>query len=70
MTRKDYEVISRGIRKAIESCDENGRWAERDGVVLAAQSISIRLGVDNPDFDAQRFLEACGVEHFRRSNFL
>lgn len=65
MTRKDYELIADAIK------DELGEYAdvpgmgidnsnERSAIVSTARAIADRLGEDNPNFDRERFLSACG----------
>ena len=57
MTRKDYILIAEVFRVELERCD--GR--AQDGVAFAARSMALRLSQDNPRFDHDRFLKACGV---------
>lgn len=57
MTRKDYEMMAAGfanLRKLLS--------ADSATIDLAAHYFSGVLSADNPRFDAQRFLTACGVE--------
>lgn len=59
MTRKDYELISNviaNVRKEFRGV-EDGINASRDIAVFLAG----RLANDNPRFDRDRFLKACGV---------
>jgi hypothetical protein len=56
MTRKDYELLAGGFRMAINALDD----PERIGAKLAATEIAHRLEGDNPRFDHERFLQACG----------
>lgn len=58
MTRKDYELIARAIRRSAD--------ADRSTLRLAAiETVAVLLAVDlaegNPRFDRARFLAACGV---------
>lgn len=55
MTRKDYELIARCIKGAV---DAHGRTAS---IVLAADNLAMQLRSTNPRFDENRFLVACGV---------
>lgn len=50
MTRKDYELIA-GAIKAAEQRSDNGE---------ALKNLMLRLKANNPRFDMQRFLKACG----------
>lgn len=64
MTRKDYELIASAIKRS--------HLTELDGheetIIATAQhkttafSVARRLEMDNPRFDRDRFLKACGVE--------
>ena len=63
MTRKDYILIAAAIRTALEDII---REANR-GVLLPqfetlADAIAKALASDNPRFDRERFLKACGVQ--------
>lgn len=57
MTRKDYVLLADALRAAIEALDEPRRM----GAKLAATEIAHRLEDDNPRFDYERFLKACGL---------
>jgi hypothetical protein len=64
MTRKDYELIAGGIAYAAElSKVLGGIDAEtRDRIaLLIAQKIGDGLAEDNPRFNRELFLKACGV---------
>lgn len=60
MTRKDFELIAHDIRVALEGIrpetDKPG-----DGLRWLAVELSRDLQQTNPQFDRNRFLEACGV---------
>ena len=49
---------NRGNLFAGEKFNDGGEW----GADLSAMRIADALAKDNPRFDAQRFLKACGVE--------
>lgn len=59
MTRKDYELIAGVLRVARDTWAGNnsGTWAV-EGI---AQRLSDALAADNPRFDRERSLRACGV---------
>ena len=62
MTRKDYRLIAKAIAEAkdMEIACKN----ERKGVPAVkstARTIASYLACDNPRFDRERFLTACGV---------
>ena len=59
MTKKDYELISRNIAQVQREFRgvEDGINAIRDVAVFIASD----LERDNPRFDRERFLKACGV---------
>lgn len=55
MSRKDYELIARAFRDTVE---------RHIGDLSSAQAAALRLAEalhkDNPRFDRQKFIEACG----------
>ena len=60
MTRKDYVLIAEGFKNAFSAFTELS-YSERWGMVKAARSVADTLAADNPRFDRERFLKACGV---------
>lgn len=58
MTKKDYIAIAEAIRVADDSCDMDN--ASHTGVYIAATSITKVMAADNPRFDRDKFLKACG----------
>ena len=66
MTRKDYVLLAQAIAslRAVypQQPIESGRDAGFDhGTKQAAQYIAAALASENPRFDRERFLKACGV---------
>lgn len=58
MTKKDYELIAGAIEYGI-----SGNDILPDGDIMAIiTSIARALQADNPHFDRQKFLKACGLE--------
>lgn len=61
MTRKDYSAVANIIKKEMDRCDGCD-----DGIVLALNRIVDEMcsvfKADNPNFDKDRFLSACGFE--------
>lgn len=61
MTRKDYELIAKALKTQIEISrtynEEDGEFA----VTNIAFDLVTDLAKDNPRFDRDRFLKACGV---------
>ena len=57
MTRKDYELIAAGFHAASGRLPHN---AVQDGVMTAALGVAERLGQDNPRFNLNTFMWACG----------
>ena len=62
MTRKDYELIAKALKRANENWE--GFNEENPQVVITAISayLAKELAQDNPRFDRSRFLTACGVK--------
>lgn len=58
MTRKDYELIAGAFRTELDSESHDER---RGAVINAAERVAVELKSDNPNFDANRFLKACGA---------
>lgn len=62
MTRKHYEMIAKAIYD--ETTPHLGSYGGCDSVqALAdlARSLSAAFATDNPRFDRERFLKACGL---------
>lgn len=53
MTRKDYALIAATIK-------ETALFTENYPLELLARKMAEALKKDNPRFDTQRFMEACG----------
>jgi len=58
MTRKDYELIAEVFS------DHNRRYGRRTAAVAdeLAEDMADALKEDNPRFDRERFLKACGLD--------
>ena len=54
MTRKDYKLIAAGFKTAADMLYGG------DGVKIAALCVAERLGQDNPAFNLNTFMWACG----------
>jgi hypothetical protein len=65
MTRKDYRLIASAIRITLESIRDNPKVLRPDiqetGIYRAATVLASRLGEDNPNFDRDKFMVACGL---------
>lgn len=57
MTRKDYKLIADAVNEARMLAEHP------DSVQLAAQTLATALAKDNPRFDMERFIEACGFTY-------
>jgi len=55
MTRKDFELIAKVLK---DFTPEDGVFIERNQI---AEDLSKALATDNPRFDRERFLVACGA---------
>lgn len=64
MTRKDYIVIAAALKETrSQICQKEPDTEELlDGVSCASEYIADALSRDNPRFDRERFLKACGVQ--------
>lgn len=74
MTKKDYELIARAIKNSTDynreqsqrmSASEEYRMNHVDYLCedkSVALNLATLLMADNPRFDTDRFLKACGVE--------
>jgi len=60
MTRKDYELIAAAIREEVNLWRDGSESQHMVG--KTAKAISTALAKDNPRFDRDRFLRACGIE--------
>lgn len=65
MTRKHYVMIAQAFADAMLFEDllapEAEMKARKEGVDTAACMVANALAKDNPRFDRERFLKACGV---------
>jgi hypothetical protein len=64
MSRKDYELIAACIHrsrmvKSLER-DNKHRLQAIDGIKLVAIDLASTFAADNPNFDRERFMAACG----------
>lgn len=59
MTRKDYVLISEVIKTARKV--EGNLGTVLISVEHLAHTLATELEIDNPNFDRERFLVACGV---------
>ena len=70
MTRKDIELIAKAMAsvaisaptKPAASASEHFNEGYTSGLKWAAESLADALELDNPRFDRERFLTACGVQ--------
>lgn len=63
MTRKDYELIAAAIKEAKPLLPPVADYAETTrqlGWQTTAHAVAEALARDNPRFDRERFLAACG----------
>lgn len=62
MTRKDYQLIARALKTQMELSRTNNEEDGKFAVINIAFDLVEDLAKDNPRFDRDRFLEACGVK--------
>jgi hypothetical protein len=65
MTKKDYELIAGSVWRSVRSYEwieknKVKREAKRNALHLVATDLSARLAHDNPKFDKDKFMTACG----------
>lgn len=60
MTRKDYIAIARAISDSVRV--QEGQGKQVDGIMFTAEMIARELKTDNPRFDRDRFMRACGLD--------
>lgn len=68
-SKKHYEVIADHIRMGKINADrEHGEtgWPKFDALNQLAKELCFSFQVDNPAFDADRFMEACGFQERAR----
>ena len=65
MTRKDYILIAAALNSALQTPDywyaSNCDSQYEKGAKSAINALAVSLASDNPRFDRERFLKACGV---------
>lgn len=60
MTRKDYELIAKAIKLKTEDIPKYG-----GGMILVkgvVDGIAVAMKMDNPNFNKDKFLAACGLD--------
>lgn len=70
MTRKDYEIIAAGIKEQVDFIKSAADFATNPDAIKAAKAtventagnIAFKLGQQNPRFNRDTFLTACGIE--------
>lgn len=66
MTRKDYNLIAAALKQVKPYLsgfgDEKLDQAALYGFKLSANMLATELAADNPAFNRERFLTACGVD--------
>lgn len=64
MTRKDYQLIAEVFKNAIDGQAENSHCQVKDPMTAIhnmAHDMRIKLLRDNPAFNNDKFLKACGI---------
>lgn len=62
MTRKDYVAIAAAIHRTGMAITIGPKKSAEYTLKLAASDIAATMANDNPRFDRERFLKACGVQ--------
>jgi len=69
MSKKDYLVFAKMIREALEACPLGERTRGclnkplRDQLLSLAWDMTEIFNTDNPNFDEDRFMAACGFDY-------
>ena len=61
MTRKDYVLIASTLKTARDENMARFGGMARQGIEVAAEAMADALANENPRFDRERFLRACGL---------
>lgn len=66
MTKKDYELIAESLRTTKDwgkdfQVYSNGAWVANSSFTILCENLANLLNRDNPRFNRDRFLSACGV---------
>lgn len=61
MTRKDYQLIADILARHNREANERGRHFEAGAVAGVAYELATKLKADNPRFNRDTFLGACGL---------
>jgi hypothetical protein len=62
MTKTDYELVASAIEFSHQSLNDNQFNKLYDGIERTAETIADYLQADNPKFNRNKFLEACGIQ--------
>lgn len=60
MTKEDYELIAKVIREMEDKYDGDD-WTVNGTIFLYAKNFAMALRAENPKFDFDQFMEACGA---------
>lgn len=61
MTRKDFELIAGVIKALKQDQRDRGAFAHNPDLKEVAEWFALTLQEENPRFDRDKFLTACGV---------
>lgn len=70
MTKKDYELIAEAVLNAASYAerkhnngyiDKKALEATNDGIYYVVRELAESLASENPKFDHDKFMEACGI---------
>jgi hypothetical protein len=66
MTKKDYELIAEAIAQCATVTNKSGRVGTIETILIAKEHLvnmlATSLEIQNPRFNREMFLKACGVE--------
>lgn len=59
---KTYNLVADTIRESVEGVDGAGSDLNRQVLETLAHRLAFKFAIDNANFKARKFIEACGLE--------
>lgn len=61
VSKKDFEAIAKVIKQERDTAIEHDQHGARMGISAVAFGVAAHFAQENPRFDRDRFLAACGI---------